>query len=138
MEVFASLRSCQMRGHGYVRLVSTGKCRDCVTAPKLKPETPEQIKARKVRIKEAAAKEVAKEALREAKAAARAEAAAERKRARSSAKRAATLEAKKAAAQEEPKALEVSASACVGGTDTAPQGDPAGAANEGPALDPWD
>jgi hypothetical protein len=134
MAVFTSLRSCPVRGHGYVRLVTNGKCRDCVAAPKLKPETPEQAKARKARIKAAEAKEVAKEAAREAKAAARAEAAAERKRERTAAKRRATNEAKQVAAR----APEGSPSSCVSSLEATPQGVPAGATNEAPALAPWD
>jgi hypothetical protein len=133
MAVFTSLRSCPVRGHGYVRLVTSGKCRDCVAAPKLKPETPEQAKVRKARIKAAEVREATKEAAREAKAAARAEAAAERKRARTAAKRQATNEAKRAVAQ----ASGVSSS-CVNSLEAPPQGAPAGMANEGPVLAPWD
>jgi hypothetical protein len=81
---FNSMRQCSKARHGSVRLVTSGKCRTCAMTPK--PETPEQIKARRARGRAAQVKAAALGVLRAAREEAKAEAAALRKLDRKAAK----------------------------------------------------
>jgi hypothetical protein len=93
---FNSLRQCSKARHGSVRLVMSGKCRTCAKTPK--PETPEQVKARRARERAAEVKTAERDALRAAREEAKAEAADLRKQERKAAKRQEAKELKKQAA----------------------------------------
>lgn len=68
LKVFRSFRFCFRPRHGSVRLVTTGECKACADARKVKKETPEQAAARRARERAAAAKEAAKQEARKRKA----------------------------------------------------------------------
>lgn len=68
LKVFRSFRFCSRPRHGSVRLVTTGECKACADARKVKKETPEQAATRRARERAAAAKEAAKQEARKRKA----------------------------------------------------------------------